>query len=903
MNKRFNLIASNVFIETLVRNFIAKIKFAKDKPDFIPDETHKKNPGGDYHKTPKGWGLNNDERKKKQDKKQKVELEKQKATRELDLTKSGEGEYAQEGKYIYERQIHKDDVITFMDKDGNLVKGKKFGDLSENQKKDLLAQIKVCGFIHAKGFNNYGDVNLSTFERNKKNTLRFLEELDDQNVELVCFDDVDEHGKKKYPEKQKAKVSQRLDGFIKDNRKHLQKIVTKYSQGVRSKVAIKRLDEYMDMMEKVIREACSKGGGMEDVTEADLDAYLQEDMKRLIFQEVETRKRSMGDHGIRHLVGNALNSVKILNELQNGGVNGINGKQKLLAMSTMVNHDIGYTMGQVATNAAKGTFHKSYSGIIALEEKDRYIKIFGKDDAEKMVGVPETYANGKPKLTTERNKKVNGKQIYVANDGGETDDITKAKGYRKDRPENAKKVKEKYTYTQEEAYNEDGTLKLKQEQYQNCKIKHEKGKEGVIQYHDSSNFDWKNDPVGSAVALADCTALFGEDKVQEFFLKNDKAMEEVAKMHCIMNTRSKYISKKQKQSLFNQFKKKMYSMIEGLEDATIYDKDLLHSQIDEMSVFGFSTIKDILTRSSGVLKGFHYDGKKNQMTVETEYSDDGRILEDIFGSKEARYQWGKAESDLKGNGEIKNIDGNRTLYVKKDKDNNDSSILVSISGFTKNVYKTKGVARVFTNAPTFPFKTTVARLAEGVFKKDEQSIKEFDDFEKMYDNKKDGNKKCQGEIIFGSLWEKVKKILQAVRNGNDKDFYKKLKDLGLTDKEKAYLCSFGRGKKSAKIAMALTREYIEKTRFAVRYDDFDRYTYKWIGIVKPKYVSYGEIEFFISTKEQGLYRVYLTDRKQNTKKWVESFLNRNYQKIKAIKTREQLADFLNKNFKKVKELF
>ena len=89
----------------------------------------------------------------------------------------------------------------------------------------------------------------------------------------------------------------------------------------------------------------------------------------------------------------------------------------------------------------------------------------------------------------------------------------------------------------------------------------------------------------------------------------------------------------------------------------------------------------------------------------------------------------------------------------------------------------------------------------------------------------------------------------------------------------------------------------------MRYDDFDKYSYKWIGIVKPAYVSYGEIEFFISTKEQGLYRVYLTDRRQNTKKWVESFLNRNYQKIKAITTREQLADFLNKNFKKVKELF
>ena len=42
-------IADHIFEQTII---------AGDKPKYIPDKTHSKNPGADYHKTEKGWYLN-----------------------------------------------------------------------------------------------------------------------------------------------------------------------------------------------------------------------------------------------------------------------------------------------------------------------------------------------------------------------------------------------------------------------------------------------------------------------------------------------------------------------------------------------------------------------------------------------------------------------------------------------------------------------------------------------------------------------------------------------------------------------------------------------------------------------------------------------------------------------------
>ena len=817
-------------------------------------------------------------------------VKKQELTREVDLTQKNENA-GKNGQYIHEKQLSDEDVITFADKSGNVIK-KKVKEMSPEQRQEVSEQIRTCSLVHAKGFSDYSKVDKATFEKNKENVLNFLDPKNKIQLNTNT---------------RETPVSSRMEGFIKENRENLDRVIEKYSAGVRSPIARKALEDYRDKLGEVIREACSKGGGMENVSEKDFDAYLQEDMKRLVYQEVETRRRSMGDHGIRHLVGNALNSVDILGELQKGGVgqvgeNGkvITGKDKLLAMSTMINHDIGYTLGQVALNAAKGGFHKSYSGQIALEEKDRYSKIFGEDGMQKMVGTPRTYANGKPVLRREVDMVRDGKQMYetgnkLPNGKDElTDDVTKAKGYAEGKPKKASEWKD---YAQEEVYDEKGNLKISEQEYQNCKIEHEKGKEGVIQYHDSSNYDWKNDPVGSAVALADCTALFGKDKVQEFFYKNDDAMKEVTKMQCIMNTPDDVISKDEKQKLFSGFKKKMYSMIENLEGATILDKDLLHSQVKEMEVGKFSTVDDILTRSSGVLQGFHYDGKSNQMTVETTYSEEGNILENMFGSDMARNQWSKLYKDIRGSGRIETDEnGNQSLFKGNPEDANESKILVKINGFNGGKYNSLGVADVYENVPSFAIRQQIARLSECREKGKPVNLKGLDDLEAKL-SKEENGKPCIGEKIFGSNWQKVKDIMKQAREG--KDVGKLLKDLGLSDKEKAYLTSGFTSRNWNIVAMRIAKEeFVKKMAFKIAEDLIDTYEME-VGKVDITYETHGELKFLL----QGhLYKVYL-DRPQNNVSWINKFINNNKQMIRKINTEDELSKFLSKSFKKYKRVF
>ena len=92
----------------------------------------------------------------------------------------------------------------------------------------------------------------------------------------------------------------------------------------------------------------------------------------------------------------------------------------------------------------------------------------------------------------------------------------------------------------------------------------------------------------------------------------------------------------------------MKTYINELPEATPLDKDLLQSQINEMTIGKFSTVDDILTRSSGVLQEnpFSYDSEKNQVIVETKYSEQGNLLDNIFGSDKIRNQWTKLYKDI-----------------------------------------------------------------------------------------------------------------------------------------------------------------------------------------------------------------------------------------------------------------
>ena len=727
----------------LVNELIIIAKNLLSDEDYRYDPEHKHKPeGGGWERTDKGWSRGGDNTSKLK------EHEVSDRVRQIDITDNKNGDTFS----IHDSQLSPEDEIVIFDESGNKIK-KRFGDMSEEEQNNIKNQLKLIGSFSHKGFSDYSSVSLDTFYSNMERNLNFVE---DPDIELGKNDS----------EKPIKDNEEHFKNTLKDN---IGRVRERYSIAVKSNAALKALDEYEDTLLSVIDTAI-KDGSIGDMKECDLDSFLQEDCKRLIYQELETRRRSMGDHGIRHLVGNAVNTVKILSQLRNGGItNGTTGKDMSIGMICQVNHDIGYTMGEVAKDAGSGTFHKTYSGMIASQERERYEKLLGKDGVDLLIGEYKVYEeDGKTPMRFTKNGVI--------------------------------------------PYDQAKNLKPTDELFQKSKTKHVEGKFGAIQYHDDADYDWRNNAFRSSVALADCTALFGKDKVQEFFLEDDVAMEEIAKMQVIMNAPQNDFDDEFKKKAFTGFKNSLLKRIQNL-DILPLDKSMLEQQVQELSME--YTVKDVLTRSSGILNGFTYDPKENTVTVNTSYSEDGKILDDMFGDKYARNQWNKmAENDLHLTQIGFDEDGTQEAVYSDEKN---KRIRVNIANMGNARIQNSGVARVYSNTISRAILQKWARLSQSTNESDKQSLnKEVNEFDKT----------SKGEKIFGSNWEKVKELL---KNGN----YQKLNMIPLSDKEKAYLMSSFRFANKRLISKALymniTAENIRT--FTIRYKD-SKFQYRTNGEFK-----------------------------------------------------------------------
>lgn len=380
---------------------------------------------------------------------------------------------------------------------------------------------------------SYEKVDLATFRDNVK-----------KNLQSVL-----DHNKKMYRISVDTKVdADNVEGFAVTAKQTGQSFITAHSKALTDLTRVK-IDKHLDNVLAAIKEAV-KDKSLSGVSGKVLDAFIQEDLKRLVHQEVETKKRSLGDHGIRHVCTNAENSLNMLNQLQAAGVP-VTGKHKLMALTIQANHDIGYTVGEAGKEAAKGKAHKEDSYVILNEERERFDAIFGKDDTDRILHIVRTH-----------------------------DEVVK-KAPRK---------------------NESG-----QKTYE------------IV----GSNLDWENDPVGSAVRLADATSLFGQEKLQDLFLRSPKAMSLVLKYKMAMDAGDKDLQENIVKSLHKQV---------DSEDFNEIDKELLHRQVDEATQpkgAAYAT-KDIISRYSGRLVGFRFDSDKGVMHVEAKYVAEVEILDQIF---------------------------------------------------------------------------------------------------------------------------------------------------------------------------------------------------------------------------------------------------------------------------------
>jgi hypothetical protein len=415
---------------------------------------------------------------------------------------------------------------------------KKYGDLSDEEKGRVQTAISDGKFA-SKGLNDYSDRSLKTLKSNiQRNLARYDEGTDHVEKKITTNDPITEDN------------AIRVYVDIQDN---ISRLLSKYHSAIPYE-SDSRMRDYAKNVASATLEA-SRDGSLGDVGAADIDEFIREDVKRMIHQEIETRRRSLGDHGIRHIVGNMASTTTMLDQLQKSGIK-VTGKDKLMAFAIQASHDLGYTSGDIATDIKSSGQHKKHSEVLMREEMDRYEKVFGKDDTEKMAHIVGT--------------------------------------------------------------------------------------------HDSNDFDWEKEPVASSVRLADNTALFGKDKVQDLFIRSPEAMGLACKLRLAAE------ADPENTELQDGIKKQMHGVIDKGRFAD-EDKEMLHRQVDEMSEGKFSTTVDILSRFSGKIEGFKYDSDSKVMDVNMAYSPEGQTVDMLFGDKIAGRQFQKFTEDMGG----EPVEGNR----------------------------------------------------------------------------------------------------------------------------------------------------------------------------------------------------------------------------------------------------
>ncbi len=110
------------------------------------------------------------------------------------------------------------------------------------------------------------------------------------------------------------------------------------------------------------------------ITARELSDILNDWCDKLIYQELASRERAMGDRGVRRILGN----VQFSDVLYDGFARDptCSPKERLLARLIHVHQDLGYTAYAARVSFRGGRMHRAYSARIFSDELNRYRSLF-----------------------------------------------------------------------------------------------------------------------------------------------------------------------------------------------------------------------------------------------------------------------------------------------------------------------------------------------------------------------------------------------------------------------------------------------------------------------------------------------------------------------------------------------
>jgi hypothetical protein len=137
------------------------------------------------------------------------------------------------------------------------------------------------------------------------------------------------------------------------------------------------INETAQMIDTAYRQDLIRGAPAEDLAEAQVDL-----VRKLVYQELQSRLRRMGDRGIRHILGSIDIQEQIFDAL--AGVEEMSVRDRFVARVVQVHHDLGYTCHAAQVSYQAGRMHRHYSARIMNDEWNRYRRIMYSKDLQRV---------------------------------------------------------------------------------------------------------------------------------------------------------------------------------------------------------------------------------------------------------------------------------------------------------------------------------------------------------------------------------------------------------------------------------------------------------------------------------------------------------------------------------------
>lgn len=144
-----------------------------------------------------------------------------------------------------------------------------------------------------------------------------------------------------------------------------------------SKYSTEHLDRYSDYIDgktfsltnRVITNQLSLLNETTDISAHNAFRLSKDSIDKLIYQEMRSWERQLGDHGVRHIEGNLRIFNQIAEEFNAAGGN-ISVKDSLLTYITMINHDLGYTTEPSRTSIEGTKYHHEFGEKLFEDQRD-----------------------------------------------------------------------------------------------------------------------------------------------------------------------------------------------------------------------------------------------------------------------------------------------------------------------------------------------------------------------------------------------------------------------------------------------------------------------------------------------------------------------------------------------------